>query len=129
MGNSSSSESEPSKKKVKIIKYDYLEEVILSKKPTKMSASNLINNVSSKIMPLTQLVPKKHSIYDDYVILDEVLGEGINGKVLACVDKKTNMRYALKPLKDKISARREVDLQWRCCQGCPYIVQSNFNYL
>ena len=129
MGNSSSSESEPSKKKVKIIKYDYLEEVILSKKPTKMSASNLINNVSSKIMPLTQLVPKKHSIYDDYVILDEVLGEGINGKVLACVDKKTNMRYALKPLKDKISARREVDLQWRCCQGCLYIVQSNFNYL
>ena len=94
-----------------------------------MLACNLINNVSSTIMPLTQLVPKKHSIYDDYAILDEVLGEGINGKVLACVDKKTNMRYALKPLKDKISARREVDLQWRCCQGCPYIVQSNFNYL
>jgi hypothetical protein len=128
MGNSSS-ESESPKKKVKHKKYDYLEEVILRKKPKKMLASNFINHVSSAIMPLTQLVPKKHSIYDDYLILDEVLGEGINGRVLACVDKKTNVRYALKPLKDRKSARREVDLQWRCCQGCPYIVQSNFNYL
>ena len=127
MGNSTSSESEGSPKKIeKSKKYDYLEEVILSKKSEKMS-HNLINNASSIIMPLTQLVPKQNSIYDDYIILDEVLGEGVNGKVLACTHKATGVKYALKPLKDKISARREIDLHWRCCQGCSYIVQSNLN--
>jgi len=93
MGNSSS-ESEDSPKKIKNNeKYDYLEEVILSSKNknTKMSQS-ILNNLSSIIMPLTQLVPKKNSIYDDYKILDEVLGEGVSGRVLACIHHKTGKK-------------------------------------
>jgi mitogen-activated protein kinase-activated protein kinase 2 len=26
-------------------------------------------------------------------------------------------------LRDSVKAKREIDLQWRACQGCPYIVQ------
>ncbi len=29
----------------------------------------------------------------------------------------------IKTLKDSPKARREIDLHWRTCQGCPYIVQ------
>lgn len=26
-------------------------------------------------------------------------------------------------MRDSVKAKREIDLQWRACQGCPYIVQ------
>ena len=55
-------------------------------------SQSILNNVSSIIMPLTQLVPKKNSIYDDYKILDEVLGEGVSGRVLACIHHKTGKK-------------------------------------
>lgn len=92
------------------------------------------------------LKPKTNPIYEDYTINKTVLGLGISGKVLACVNKQTNKKYALKvsitvarlekservmcyfllnlkTLKDTPKARREIDLQWRACQGCAYIVQ------
>ena len=39
---------------------------------------------------------KKNSITDDYKISSEVLGLGINGKVVRCFSKATGQRYALK---------------------------------
>lgn len=42
------------------------------------------------------LVPKKHAISDDYTLSSNVLGLGINGKVLECVQKATGKKYALK---------------------------------
>ncbi|XP_065845413.1 MAP kinase-activated protein kinase 2-like [Oscarella lobularis] len=57
--------------------------------------------------------PKKNVITEDYDISKQVLGLGVNGKVLACTSKKTKERYALKVLRDVAKARREVDLHWR----------------
>jgi hypothetical protein len=42
------------------------------------------------------LRPKTNPIYEDYIISKQVLGMGISGKVLSCVNKKTNQKYALK---------------------------------
>jgi serine/threonine protein kinase len=69
------------------------------------------------------LKPKTNPIYDDYLISKEVLGLGISGKVLSCTHKQTKVKYALKSLRENLKAKREIDLQWRACQGCPYIVK------
>ncbi|XP_043932799.1 MAP kinase-activated protein kinase 2 [Protopterus annectens] len=65
---------------------------------------------------------KKNAITDDYRVMTEVLGLGINGKVLKIVNKTTGEVFALKMLQDCQKARREVDLHWRASQ-CPYIVR------
>ena len=44
-------------------------------------------------MVLTQ---KTNLIYDDYIISRQVLGSGINGKVLCCTNKQNKKKYALK---------------------------------
>lgn len=40
--------------------------------------------------------PHTHPITDDYKISKNVLGVGINGKVVECVKRKTNEKFALK---------------------------------
>jgi serine/threonine protein kinase len=52
---------------------------------------------------------------------NNVLGLGINGKVVECFCKRTQQKYALKVLRDVPKARREVDLHWRA-SGCRQIV-------
>lgn len=42
------------------------------------------------------LRPKKTAITEDYELSPQVLGVGINGKVLRCYDKKTRKECALK---------------------------------
>ena len=39
---------------------------------------------------------KRHPFADEYRLATEVLGTGINGKVITCVQKEDNMKYALK---------------------------------
>jgi len=68
-----------------------------------------------------KLVPLKHAISDDYTLSSNVLGLGINGKVLECVQKSTGKKYALKILRDNPKSRREVDIHWRA-SACPHIV-------
>ncbi|CAB1442383.1 unnamed protein product [Pleuronectes platessa] len=65
---------------------------------------------------------KRHAVTDDYKISSQVLGLGINGKVLECFNKKTGQKCALKILYDSPKARREVELHWRVSGG-PYIVR------
>lgn len=60
-------------------------------------------------------VPKRHPITNDYTILTKSLGVGVSGKVLACINKATKDRRALKILRDMPKSRREVDLHWRTC--------------
>jgi hypothetical protein len=48
---------------------------------------------------------KKTPITDVYTITSSVLGVGINGKVVECVEKKTGNKYALKVSR----------IQWRLC--------------
>lgn len=45
---------------------------------------------------IPQLDPKKTPITDDYEISNNVLGLGINGKVVACMRKSNGLKYALK---------------------------------
>ena len=54
--------------------------------------------------------PKTYPICDDYIVTDISLGEGANGKVVECIHKQTQVKYALKRLKDSPKARREVDI-------------------
>lgn len=72
-------------------------------------------------MSLNRYTPKVNHISDHYEISGDVLGLGINGQVVQCVDKRTCKRYALKVLQDNVKARREVDIHWRA-SGCKNIV-------
>ncbi|KAI5093701.1 MAP kinase-activated protein kinase 3, partial [Silurus meridionalis] len=65
---------------------------------------------------------KRNAVTDDYKISTQVLGLGINGKVLECFNKKTGEKCALKILYDSPKARREVELHWRVSSG-PHIVR------
>ncbi|KAF3856414.1 hypothetical protein F7725_017137 [Dissostichus mawsoni] len=65
---------------------------------------------------------KRHAVTDDYKITSQVLGLGINGKVLECYCKKTGEKCALKILYDTLKARREVELHCRVSGG-PHIVR------
>lgn len=65
---------------------------------------------------------KRNAVTEDYKISSQVLGLGINGKVLECFSKKTGQKCALKILYDSPKARREVELHWRVSAG-PYIVR------
>ncbi|KAM9444479.1 MAP kinase-activated protein kinase 3 isoform 2-T2 [Clarias gariepinus] len=65
---------------------------------------------------------KRNAVTDEYKISSQVLGLGINGKVLECFNKKTGEKCALKILYDSPKARREVELHWRVSSG-PHIVR------
>ncbi|XP_066152770.1 MAP kinase-activated protein kinase 2 [Euwallacea fornicatus] len=67
------------------------------------------------------LSPKKTPITNDYEITKQVLGLGINGKVVECYNKKTREKFALKILVESEKAKREVTLHWRA-SGCRHIV-------
>uniref|UniRef100_A0A3P9PVX3 non-specific serine/threonine protein kinase n=1 Tax=Poecilia reticulata TaxID=8081 RepID=A0A3P9PVX3_POERE len=72
--------------------------------------------------PPAALPAEDTKVTDDYKISSQVLGLGINGKVLECFNKKTGEKCALKILYDSPKARREVELHWRVSGG-PYIVR------
>lgn len=57
-----------------------------------------------------------HNITQDYKISRQVLGVGINGKVVECFNRKTHVKYALKVLRDVAKARREIELHFLSCQ-------------
>ncbi|XP_041080863.1 MAP kinase-activated protein kinase 2-like isoform X1 [Polyodon spathula] len=65
---------------------------------------------------------KKNAVTDDFRVSSQVLGLGINGKVLECYCKKTGEKCALKILHDSPKARREVELHWRVSGG-PHVVR------
>jgi len=71
--------------------------------------------------PRSSLETKKTPITDDYQISHNVLGLGINGKVVEVKNKKEGHKYALKVLKDNAKARREIELHWRS-SSCKHIV-------
>lgn len=66
-------------------------------------------------------IPKRTPITDDYEITKQVLGLGINGKVVECYNRESREKFALKILADSVKARREVNLHWRA-SGCRHIV-------
>jgi len=97
-------------------------------KPSKFTMKNTtegLKNVNSLLMsllgtPRGAMVVKNNPITDDYKISSNVLGLGINGKVVECFDS-SGEKFALKVLKDNVKSRREIDLHWRA-SGCRHIV-------
>merc|ERR1711983_481464 len=71
--------------------------------------------------PRSSLETKKTPITDDYSISQNVLGLGINGKVVEVKAKSDGQKYALKILKDNTKSRREVELHWKS-SACKHIV-------
>ncbi|EYC26320.1 hypothetical protein Y032_0010g1088 [Ancylostoma ceylanicum] len=53
-----------------------------------------------------------HQITEDYVVSHEIIGIGESGKVMACYNKDTNEKFALKVLRDGPKARREIGLHY-----------------
>ncbi|RCN43573.1 kinase domain protein [Ancylostoma caninum] len=53
-----------------------------------------------------------HQITEDYVVSHEIIGIGESGKVMACYNKDTNEKFALKVLRDGPKARREISLHY-----------------
>ncbi|XP_036075267.1 MAP kinase-activated protein kinase 3 isoform X1 [Rousettus aegyptiacus] len=66
--------------------------------------------------------PKKYAVSEDYQLSKQVLGLGVNGKVLECFHRRTGQKCALKLLYDSPKARQEVDHHWQASGG-PHIVR------
>ncbi|XP_075471301.1 MAP kinase-activated protein kinase 2 isoform X1 [Ascaphus truei] len=94
-----------------------------------LNSQNPFPNPPPNQPPMQQQFPvksglqiRKNAITDDYKVTNQVLGLGINGKVLEIFNKKTGDKFALKMLQDCPKARREVELHWRASQ-CAHIVK------
>ena len=90
------------------------------------NATEGLKNVNTLLIsllgtPRGALVVKSNPITEDYKISSNVLGLGINGKVVECFDG-TGEKCALKVLKDNVKSRREIDLHWRA-SGCRLVLQ------
>ena len=68
---------------------------------------------------------KKNSIHDEYFVTDQVLGKGEAAKrpVVLCINKKTNIKYALKVLEDNRDSRREISTHSAACLNTDYVVK------
>jgi len=103
-------------------------EKLTAGKPSEFTMKNAkegLKNVNSLLMSLVgtprgSMVVKNNPITEDYKISSNVLGLGINGKVVECFDN-SGEKFALKVLKDNVKSRREIDLHWRA-SGCKHIV-------
>merc|ERR1712130_733896 len=91
------------------------------------NTSDGLKNVTSFLMsligtPKSPVKYKTNNITEDYKIsTSNVLGLGINGKVVQCTEIKTQEKCALKILDDNVKSRRGIDLHWRA-SGCKHIV-------
>uniref|UniRef100_A0A914YHL3 non-specific serine/threonine protein kinase n=1 Tax=Panagrolaimus superbus TaxID=310955 RepID=A0A914YHL3_9BILA len=65
---------------------------------------------------------KTNPIKEDYIIGSQVLGVGINGKVVECRRINDGEKFALKVLRDVPKARREVELHYEASRH-PHIVR------
>ncbi|XP_020854780.1 MAP kinase-activated protein kinase 3 isoform X2 [Phascolarctos cinereus] len=70
----------------------------------------------------SKVEPKKYAVTDDYKLSKQVLGLGVNGKVLECFHRVTGQKCALKLLYDSPKARQEVEHHWQASGG-PHIVR------
>ena len=108
---------------------DRTNESMKSKKGTTLAAGSMdkglqaINQLLLSVVgqPRTNFATKTNPITDDYNISQNVLGLGINGKVVEVTDKRGGDKCALKVLKDNAKSRREVELHWRS-SACKHIV-------
>ncbi|XP_042589822.1 MAP kinase-activated protein kinase 2-like [Cyprinus carpio] len=115
--NADVSESEP--------KPETLSEKTDSTESAASHPENQSTDTDSTRFPLPvypKLEIKRHAVTEDYKVSSQVLGLGVNGKVVECYNKKTGQKCALKILYECPKALREVELHWRVSGG-PHIVR------
>lgn len=81
---------------------------------------NEVSDGESTQFPLPvfpKLEIKRNAVTEDYKVSSQVLGLGVNGKVVECYNKKTGQKCALKILYECPKAQREVELHWRVSGG------------
>ncbi|XP_051532509.1 MAP kinase-activated protein kinase 2-like isoform X1 [Myxocyprinus asiaticus] len=83
---------------------------------------NQLQNPAQFMLGKASLQIKKNGITDDYKVTSQVLGLGINGRVLEIFHRRSGEKYALKMLYYCPKARREVELHWRA-SSCTHIVR------
>lgn len=86
------------------------------KKSTRKGLATINKLLTSMVSgaPRSGLAVKTTPLTDDYSISNNVLGLGINGKVVECTDKRTRTKYALKVLKDNAKARWVANITFAC---------------
>ncbi|CAF3558646.1 unnamed protein product [Rotaria sp. Silwood1] len=84
---------------------------------------HLCNKTSSNKYGSFPFPTRRNDFTDDYEILPEVLGRGVNGKVYKCQHRQTGQKCALKILEDSFRARQEIILHKKSCENCQYIVK------
>uniref|UniRef100_A0A8C2A2I8 non-specific serine/threonine protein kinase n=1 Tax=Cyprinus carpio TaxID=7962 RepID=A0A8C2A2I8_CYPCA len=90
--------------------------------PPKFPNQQQQQNPAQFMLGKASLQIKKNAITDDYKVTSQVLGLGINGRVLEIFHKRSGDKFALKMLHDCPKARREVELHWRA-SSCTHIVR------
>ncbi|KAK7127842.1 hypothetical protein R3I93_020428 [Phoxinus phoxinus] len=90
--------------------------------PPKFPQQQQQQNPAPYMLGKGSLQIKKHAIIEDYKVTSQVLGLGINGRVLEIFQKRNGEKYALKMLHDCSKARREVEMHWRA-SSCNHIVR------
>ncbi|KAL4673196.1 hypothetical protein H8959_017130, partial [Pygathrix nigripes] len=68
--------------------------------------------------------PKKYAVTDDYQLSKQVLGLGVNGKVLECFHRRTGQKCALKSSVESCTYVKDANLQqclveWSSHDGLP----------
>lgn len=71
------------------------------------SGATSMNGIQGALKPIIS------NIRDDFQIVNQVLGAGASGNVYVCYHRATNVKHALKILKDSPRSRNEVDIHWR----------------
>ncbi|TRY59871.1 hypothetical protein DNTS_035282 [Danionella cerebrum] len=96
---------------------------VSSAAPTENQNDSAVGETTSFPLPVfPKLEIKRHAVTEDYKVSSQVLGLGVNGKVVECYNKKTGQKCALKILYECPKAQREVELHWRVSAG-PHIVR------
>ncbi|CAF1396448.1 unnamed protein product [Rotaria sp. Silwood1] len=83
----------------------------------------MVNNRKATTLNSFPFPTHRNDFTDDYEILPEVLGRGVNGKVYKCQHHRTGQKCALKILEDSTRARQEIILHKKACENCQYIVK------
>jgi len=92
-GKSDASEPEP-KPEVQSEKTEASESEIAASHPESQSADTDSTQFPLPVYPKLEI--KRHAVTDDYKVSSQVLGLGVNGKVVECYNKKTGQKCALK---------------------------------
>jgi hypothetical protein len=66
---------------------------------------------------------KSTCILDDYIITDKVIGNCEHGRILIILSRKDRSPYALKPYKQTLESKREIELHQHACKISKHVVK------